>query len=95
MRSVGFEKHGKQKRNCGGTVGACWRGSGIDRESIGGRLKAGDRAITRGWMAGTFPFSDDPSSTVTLYNVDYISIFPAATYADNAKNQRTVEIKGL
>ena len=71
MQSVGFEKHGKQKRNCGGTVGACWRGSGIDRESIGGRLKAGDRAITRGWMAGTFPFSDDPSSTVTLYNVDY------------------------
>ena len=67
---MGFEKHGKQKRNCGGTVGACWRGSGIDRESIGGRLKAGNRAITRGWMAGTFPFSDDPSSTVTLYNVE-------------------------
>ncbi|KAH9988507.1 hypothetical protein BJV77DRAFT_964401 [Russula vinacea] len=49
-------------------------GSGIDRESIGGRLKAGNRAITRGWMAGTFPFSDDPSSTVTLYNVDDIPV---------------------
>ena len=46
-----------------------WRVGLKDWEWRVGRLKADDRAITRGWMAGTFPFSADPRSTVTLYNV--------------------------